>query len=88
MPNKDALWVDDTGKTMIVEVDENGERVDIPSKADLIAARDAMDAAPVPEEDRHILSEAFGGKGDHDSNGKVGGAHAPIDEPKPRKKRG
>jgi hypothetical protein len=25
--------------------------------------------------------EPFGGKGDHDDNGTVGGAHAPVDEP-------
>ena len=56
MPNKDALWVDDTGKTVIVEVDENGDRV-----------------VPAPE--------PFGGKGDHDSNGKTGGAHPPVPEP-------
>jgi len=65
MPNKDALWVDDTGKTVIVEVDENGDRV-----------------VPAPE--------PFGGKGDHDGDGNVGGAHPPTDEvetPKGRKKR-
>jgi hypothetical protein len=28
-----------------------------------------------------IKTEPFGGKGDHDDNGTVGGAHAPVDEP-------
>lgn len=44
------LWVNDNGTTSVVEVDDEGNRVDLPK------------------------SEPFGGKGDHDNNGKVGGA--------------
>lgn len=54
------------GKTVIVEVDEEGNRV-----------------SPLP-------TDPFGGKGDHDGDGKVGGAHAPTDaveEPKPKGKK-
>jgi hypothetical protein len=28
-----------------------------------------------------FVPEPFGGKGDHDDDGTVGGAHAPVDEP-------
>lgn len=62
MANRDALWIDDTGKTISVILDEDGNRVDIP------------EAEPV--------AEPFGGKGDHDDNGKAGGA-----KPVGRKKR-
>ena len=68
MANRDALWVDDSGKTIPVVVDDEGNRVDL-AKGDTVAE-------PAPE------PEPFGGKGDHDSDGKVGGAKPPL-----RKKR-
>lgn len=85
MPNRDALWVLPSGATTVVEVDEDGNRVT--ALAEIIKARELMDAAPVPTKDRHILSEPFGGKGDHDGDGKVGGAHEAVDDtPKPKRK--
>lgn len=41
-----------------------------------------VEAAPTPP-----VPEPFGGKGDHDGNKKVGGAHPPVDEPA-KKRRG
>lgn len=62
MANRDALWVDGTGKTIPVVLDEAGNRVDVP---------------PPPE--------PFGGKGDHDKNGKVGGVHPPVNHKRGKK---
>jgi hypothetical protein len=58
------LWVNDNGTTSVVEVDDEGNRIDAP------------EAKPEP----------FGGKGDHDNNGKVGGA-APAQRIKRGKRR-
>jgi hypothetical protein len=55
----DVLWVDDTGKTTVREVDENGELVVTPTE-------------------QPASAEPFAGKGDHDHNGKTGGAAPPI----------
>jgi hypothetical protein len=55
----DVLWVDETGKTTVREVDENG---------DLVVATPTEQPEPAP----------FAGKGDHDKNGKTGGAAPPI----------
>lgn len=38
-------------------------------------------AAPAEPEEPVASLEPFGGKGDHDGDGKVGGAHPPIDAP-------
>lgn len=59
----DILWVDETGRTTVREVDDEGNLVE-PKKP-----------------------EPFGGKGDHDHNGKAGGAAPPQPSSHKRKRR-
>jgi hypothetical protein len=54
----DILWVNDDGTTSIREVDDEGNLVE------------QANVEPAPE----VKPEPFAGKGDHDKNGKVGGA--------------
>jgi hypothetical protein len=65
MPDK--LTLDERGALIVVQVDDEGNRIDAP-----------VEAKPEP----------FGGKGDHDNNGKVGGAAPPVHRKHRRNKRG
>jgi hypothetical protein len=54
----DILWVNEKGAMTVREVDGDGNLIDLPK------------VEPKPG----VKPEPFAGKGDHDKNGKVGGA--------------
>ncbi len=64
----DILWVNEKGAMTVREVDDEGNLIDLPK------------VEPAPE----AKPEPFAGKGDHDHNGKVGGAAPAIKSKKPR----
>lgn len=74
---RDELQVGPTGVLGVVTVYDEGEYVP-PATAEEAIANERADGDADPEGTARLNHPAlFGGKGDHDNDGKVGGAHAP-----------